>query len=233
VASKSFTLEQLGKITVYKRRGTRRLNLRIVGGHIKVTQPMWLPYAAGVKFAQNNLSWINTQKEKQPQYHFVNGQAIGKSHTLTITQGTELKAKVVDSKIVVTVPSHYDEDSEQVLETVKKACKKALKSEAEEVLPSRVALLADKYDFTYNSVRCKSMRSRWGSCTSNKDISLNIFLMMVPWELIDYVLVHELTHTKALHHGPDFWGLVAEVMPDYKERKKKLSTLQHLITPLQ
>ncbi len=57
--------------------------------------------------------------------------------------------------------------------------------------------------------------------------------MMVPWELIDYVLIHELVHTKYLNHGADFWGALEQIMPDYKERRKQLKTIQHTISHLQ
>jgi predicted metal-dependent hydrolase len=57
--------------------------------------------------------------------------------------------------------------------------------------------------------------------------------MMLPWELIDYVLLHELTHTKHLHHGEAFWSALEAIMPDIKRRKKELKKLQANIMPLQ
>ena len=82
--------------------------------------------------------------------------------------------------------------------------------------------LADQYGFAYNSVSMKQLKARWGSCSHKRDITLNIFLMQLPWQLIDYVLVHELVHTKVLHHGQDFWTSFAACLPDAKKRRSEL-----------
>ncbi len=93
--------------------------------------------------------------------------------------------------------------------------------------------MAKTYSFTYENVRVRAMHTRWGSCTSKGAISLNIYLMMLPWDLIDYVLLHELTHTKHLHHGENFWNALEVIMPDMKKRKKELKKAQLSIMSLQ
>jgi len=233
MAAKTYTLDGIGDVTVYKRRGTRRMNLRLVGGSIRVTQPTWLPYAAGVQFAHSNLAWITKQRQKQPTIALEHGAQIGKEHTLVFERDATLRTRVTATYIIIYVPSTMQQSDDKVQKAAKIAVKRALKKEAEETLPDRLAFCADEYGFSYRTVHCKSMRTRWGSCNNNKEITLNIFLMMVPWELIDYVLVHELAHTQHLHHGPDFWGTVERIMPDYKERRKQLKTIQHSIAPLQ
>jgi predicted metal-dependent hydrolase len=90
------------------------------------------------------------------------------------------------------------------------------------LLPIRLQQLSKKYDYQYASVSIKSLKSRWGSCDSNNNISLNLYLMELPWELIDYVLVHELNHTIAMHHGPDFWQKMEAKMPNSKLLRKQL-----------
>ena len=92
--------------------------------------------------------------------------------------------------------------------------------------------MAARYDFAYNNLKNKSMHSRWGSCTNRGDITLSIYLMMMPWEMIDYVLLHELVHTRHLHHAQPFWQTMSDIMPDYKERRKALKELQPLVAPL-
>jgi predicted metal-dependent hydrolase len=74
-------------------------------------------------------------------------------------------------------------------------------------------------------VAVRSMRSRWGSCTINGKITLTTRLVTAPLALIDYVAVHELCHLKERNHGPRFYQLLVQLMPDWKERKNQLKTL--------
>lgn len=233
MASKQFTLESIGEVTIYKRKGVRRINLRIQGGVIKVTQPAWLPYATGVHFAQSQKDWIATQREQQADVIIKNGQTYGKKHTLYFATSTRIASKVSDSQIIVSHPKNVSTESEAVQMAAKQAIKKALKQEAEQLLPNRLELMAKTYNFTYSSVRIRAMHTRWGSCTNKGAISLNLYLMMLPWELIDYVLLHELTHTKHMDHSQAFWSALEVVMPDCKKRRAALKKIQASITPLQ
>ena len=70
---------------------------------------------------------------------------------------------------------------------------------------------------------------RWGSCDSKRNIVLNLYLMELPWELIDYVLFHELTHTEVLRHGPDFWSAMKRVLPDVQRRRKAIKSYRPVV----
>jgi predicted metal-dependent hydrolase len=73
-----------------------------------------------------------------------------------------------------------------------------------------------------SGLRLRQMRSRWGSCSSRGDVTLNIDLVRYPLRLIDYVVVHELCHLREFHHGPAFYRLMDAVMPDWADRKREL-----------
>lgn len=100
---------------------------------------------------------------------------------------------------------------------------RALKKEAGQLLPQRLRTLAMQTGFTYKSVGVKQLKSRWGSCTHQKEITLNLFLMQLPWRLIDYVLLHELTHTKVMRHGPPFWKELEKHVPRAKQLSKEIA----------
>lgn len=233
MASKQFTLESIGPITIYKRKGVRRINLRIQGGLVKVTQPAWLPYATGVHFAQAQKDWISNQRAQQAAPTIKNSQTIGKRHTLYFENKLKISSKVTDTKIIIHHPVELTSDNTDVQLAARKAIKKALKQEAIQLLPGRLDLMSKTYNFTYKEVKVRSMHTRWGSCTNKGSISLNIYLMMLPWDLIDYVLLHELTHTKHLNHGEAFWSALETIMPDTKKRKKELKKLQPTVMTFQ
>lgn len=77
---------------------------------------------------------------------------------------------------------------------------------AKAYLPRRTAELARKWGFIYKSVKIQSSRTRWGSCSISCSINYSLYLMFVPEHLIDYVILHELCHTKHHDHSPAFWA---------------------------
>lgn len=104
------------------------------------------------------------------------------------------------------------------------------KSQAREYIPSRVKELAQKFALEYNSVKITGARSRWGSCTSKKNLNFSYRLILTPRDVIDYVIIHELAHTIHMNHSKEFWSLVQTMMPDYKEHEKYLKENYDLFT---
>lgn len=102
------------------------------------------------------------------------------------------------------------------------AKKKILTKKAREYLPYRLEYYAKLYGYTYDKCRLSHAATRWGSCSSNRTISLNIGLMQVPEVLRDYVILHELAHLNHMDHSAAFWAEVGRHDPRYKEHRKKL-----------
>ncbi|MAT42199.1 MAG: metal-dependent hydrolase [Anaerolineaceae bacterium] len=92
--------------------------------------------------------------------------------------------------------------------------------QAKRILTERVAYYAKKHGFQYKKVRITSASSRWGSYSTSGTLSFPWRLVMAPIDMIDYVVVHELVHSRFQNHSKDFWNGVAAIMPDYKERRK-------------
>ncbi len=83
--------------------------------------------------------------------------------------------------------------------------KKELKKKAKNILPDRLELLANKHNFSYNRVFLRDTSTRWGSCSTKRNINLSIKLALLPEHLMDYVILHELNHLKYHGHQKDFW----------------------------
>lgn len=80
-----------------------------------------------------------------------------------------------------------------------------------------------------NTLRVKNHRSKWGSCSSLGNINLNWYLVMVPKNLADYIVIHELMHLKEMNHSPAFWKRVEQYYPDYRRARKELGERQWVI----
>lgn len=96
------------------------------------------------------------------------------------------------------------------------------KNHAKIDLISQLKFLADKYNFSYNKVSIRNQRTRWGSCSGRNNINLNINLVRLPQELQNYVLLHELVHTKIKNHSKKFWNELDKYVLDAKKISKKL-----------
>lgn len=102
------------------------------------------------------------------------------------------------------------------------AKKKILAKRARDFLPYRLDYYAQLYGYHYEKCRLTHANTRWGSCSSNLTISLNIGLMKVPEALRDYVILHELAHLNHMDHSEAFWDEVAKHDPHYKDHRRKL-----------
>ena len=100
--------------------------------------------------------------------------------------------------------------------------KKILTKKAKEYLPYRLEYYAKLYGYSYDKCRLSHANTRWGSCSSNRTISLNIGLMKLPEPLRDYVIRHELAHLNHMDHSKDFWAEVGMHDKNYKVHEKKL-----------
>ncbi len=85
-----------------------------------------------------------------------------------------------------------------------------------------ISLHSEKYRLAPRSLRVKTQRSRWGSCGVNNDINLNWLLIIAPPDVMEYVVVHELCHIRHRNHSSAFWDLVADHLPDYRDRRRWL-----------
>lgn len=165
---------------------------------------------------------IDAQKAKRVSY--IDGMMIGHSHRLHIAYAdiAEPHKKVSGQALLITLPHSYRNSEDLTHGYIAIQVRTILKREAKAYLPRRLRYLADIHGFTYERERFGNQKGRWGSCSSSGTISLNVALMNLSYELIDYVLIHELAHTRQMNHSRAFWEIVEACMPDYRIHRKAL-----------
>lgn len=98
---------------------------------------------------------------------------------------------------------------------------------AREFIVKKVRELNEHYDLPYKKISVRDQKTRWGSCSSNGNLSFHYRLLFLPKEQAEYVIVHELCHLKEMNHSTRFWKLVAEVVPEYREMRRMLRKQWH------
>ena len=134
--------------------------------------------------------------------------------------------KFVDAKIN-WIKKHSN--NMKVLIEKSKKLPKIDREEARENLEKRLSELAEQHNFQYNRVSIRSQRTRWGSCSSKDNISLNMKLLHLPQQLIDYILLHELVHTRVKNHSKDFWNELETVVPNARTVDEQLREYQYCL----
>lgn len=224
MSNRRFHLEEVGEVTLYKRRQSRNIRLTIAhDGAIRLSMPLWMPYRVGLEFVKQRVSWI--AKNRPSVMPVFQGGRIGKSHTLVFRQNksaTKASVRILENQVMVRLPERMRYDHKDAQQAAERGAIKALQKEAEHLLPQRLKSLASQHDFTYKSLRVKRLKTRWGSCNQEKEIVLNCFLMQLPWHLIDYVILHELMHTRILAHGPKFWDELGNYVHDLASIRKTM-----------
>lgn len=218
-------LPEIGEVQVRKSSRAKRVILAITPeGKARVTIPKRVPLAFAKQYILKHREWIKTHANAQEEEALKEGARIGKNHTLYFRSAEKIGSRVTAETIIVSHPNSISWAEGSVQQEAKKAAKRAIRRQAEAYLPKRLHEIATGFGYNYKTVQCKALKTRWGSCTSAGSINLNIWLMQLPSELIDYVLAHELTHLNHQHHQASFWNELAEMVPDYKTKRNTLKT---------
>lgn len=213
----------LGKVEVKKSARAKHIILSIKpDGQPKITLPQRVPLYFAKQHISKHKDWILKHSKPQEVRLISNNLQIGQNHSLKFQIGDKLASRVNQDSITVTYPFNLKIDDDAVQAEAKKAATRAIRRQAELYLPSKLYTMAQNYGYEFKEARVKALKTRWGSCSSEGIINLNIWLMQLPEELIEYVLAHELAHLRHHHHQTLFWQEVESLIPDYKQRRKAL-----------
>lgn len=206
--------KDFGKIHFVVRRSARNITMRVKEDGLHVTTPPYRSITALLEaIAPFRERLRNVCSEVKPKPFDLNFSIEAECFRLKL-EASPLKNFTVsmrDETVVIACPAHADFTTDRVQTLVKNAVMRAMRKKAEEYLPPLVQYWSSLFDLPYNKVTISKARSRWGSCSSKRDISLSFYLMLLPAHLMDYVILHELAHTREMNHGPEFWELLNQL----------------------
>ncbi len=196
-----------------------RLQIRN-SGDLEVILPRGFQISDAEGFLHKKSDWIrkHTRKRKSLENKFY---LLGKE--ISIKQNYDLflkkhKINFRDEQLVITSPANSPESIEYLFESwLKKLAKKSL--------VGRVKNIAGNLNFEIGRISIRGQKTRWGSCSTNGNLSFNYNLLRFRKEVIDYVIIHELCHLKEMNHSEKFWKLVKDYCPDYVRYRKELKNI--------
>ena len=202
--------KDLGEITFKQNLRAKRMSIRILSNSLLVSLPRGYGEKEGLKFIDDiREKLIKRQKS-------VNNKAIVLTEgnaltTLTFTvhirkaERNNLFSSLKSGILNIDYPQNLNIEDSKTQAYFWKSINYFLRKEAQRILPHRTQILAESYGFSFTDVKIQSSKTRWGSCNRNKNINLSFYLMLLPQHLVDYVILHELCHTREMNHSPQFW----------------------------
>lgn len=226
-----FHLEGVGTVYLKRSNKAKRVIIRIKSANeVIVVVPPWVPFKTGEKFAMQKKDWISKHLEKFEKKkafsRIFNEQTIFKTrwHRLDIRKDARDNVGIhINQELTqITYPSHLKVEQPQIQDAIKYGIAETLRMEAKQYIPGRLNEMAEKYGFSYRKLSLKNQKTLWGSCSSVNNININIHVMRLPQHLLDYILVHELTHTVHKNHSLRFWKAVDQCLGNGKALAKEL-----------
>lgn len=219
----------IGPVVVTTNKLARSIRLSISTGEVRLTRPALVSTASVNTFIEKNREWISKKLADSKQGRQVHDGDMLAPDTKVVIARSKTASKVEVAKtqdgLLVKHPVNLSSGDEEVQSVIVETLVPIWRKQAKNYLPKRINQLATTYGFEFGQLRLKNIHSRWGSCSSAGNINLNIQLMKLDDDLIDHVLLHELSHTRAMNHGSDFWKIFESVRPGARAERKQLKQM--------
>ena len=223
---------ELGTIEFIRNERSKHIRVRILSSGLKVTLPSRANEAEAMKFINSiRIKLIQKQQKLEKGLEKRNILIDEKTQLQTLTFVVEAKPverkniyfSLKNNTLLIEFPIGTDCNETKTQEFFWNGISHFLRKEAKRLLPDRTKQLAAKFGFDFYDIKIQSSKTRWGSCSRAKSINLSLYLMLLPAHLIDYVILHELCHTREMNHGLNFWKLMDKVTDKKsKEFRKEL-----------
>jgi hypothetical protein len=185
-------------------------------GTVEVRAPLEIPEASIRAFVEKHADWVRKHQKRAQKYAPPPPKRYEEREKFLFL-GREYPLQIVPrQRTALTFDGQAFRLARSALPRAEEAFTRWYKAQAALVLSLRLSVLAKQHGFKYEKVRITSARTRWGSCSAKGTLSFTWRLVMAPPEVVDYVIVHELAHTKVANHSKEFWALVETIMPGHK-----------------
>jgi predicted metal-dependent hydrolase len=202
----------------------RTLALQIKQGQLFVRAPSYLSKQDIERFIITKSAWLEKKlalfnENEKLHFSFKTGESllikgVHKRFLWQLGEKESVEETAKNIEITLTEPQKNNVDHKlRSKELLEQWCFQDVSHYLNENLPRFIKQL----NVSPNAVKVRRYKSRWGSCNSKKNLTFNLLLAMVPRDVFDYVIIHELAHLTHMNHSADFWQLVATHHPDYKK----------------
>ncbi len=222
----------------YTKRKTIGIRISSLEG-VVVTAPINCPIREIEKVLKEKEGWI-IKSLKEVEVELTAEQLMGEGGSLLYLGSyyplrlrySSLRSSLVtlnegEAELRLSALLQFHEDERKL--AVIKELKAWYRERAYEYLKERLDYYSLMVGVEYNALTIKDVKSRWGSCSSKGNINLDIKLMLLPPELIDYIVLHEVCHLKEMNHSKKYWSLVENHMADYLLREKRIKSLSPIV----
>lgn len=212
------------EISKIVRSNRKTLSVLVTGdGEVVVKAPLKLPESEINKFISEKESWIISKLKAKTQV--INKFQDVISYKKLLVFGSAYNGYFSPSVKEIALTSDKILIPNKITpQKLNKCIIKWYKSLADSVVINRTKEISKHIGINPKIIKCTGSRGRWGACNSNKEVFITWRAVMLPERLIDYIIVHELSHIIELNHSPKFWAIVGKILPDYKSRRAELKT---------
>lgn len=224
--------ESLNYSIVRSKNRKRTMTLKLErNGAVVILVPDRTPKEEIRRFFRSKVPWIHKKlveygeslKDADTPKTFAAGERflyLGEEYPLETTEGRV--SRLTLSHGTFTLCRNHNSDGRQMFI-------RWYKARAQDIFAERVSFYARSLGVRFKGIRITTARTRYGSCSFDDRLSFSYRLVMAPYRIIDYIIVHELAHIKIKNHSRDFWEYVEGVLPDYRQRKAWLKMKGHLL----
>jgi len=214
MVEKEYSDKELGKIIIRENVRARRIVMRTRPDALYVTVPEGIAMKEiQVTIEKFRVKLIRSKKKVERKRIDLDYKIDTEFFKLSLVSGKQSKflahSELGETKIIC--PPTADFEDEELQAWLRKVIEEALRKNAKIILPSLIDGLSKQHKLPYESLKVNSSQGRWGSCSSRKNINLSYYLLLLPSHLVDYVLLHELAHTKEMNHSDKFWTILNQL----------------------
>ena len=211
------TIDEIGPVLFMPDRRCSRLSIRVKPFEgVQVSFPPGFSIDRAKAFVEEKKPWLRKAllkvEEREAKLTVFDESTVFKTRSFSLSiqkaERADVRLFLNGGYLKVYYPQHLPVTHTPIQDAIRYGIEEAMRREAKRILPEKMKFFASQNGFKFKQLFIKNLKSRWGSCSFENNINLNLQLMRLPDHLIDYVILHELCHTVVKNHGPGFWKLL-------------------------